>query len=120
MHRKHHTMSIPKLANRLYKLHDEIASEDCPGNIHADIPALVFVDLAALTIQQWEGIRPKMSSSELLAMICGSLAYMFDWWDDDNDKQTAERVHAVIQALDALTTPALRPRLFSFEETDRA
>ncbi len=102
---------IPALAADLRLASAEIRAADCPGNINADIPAMVLTDLAALTLDQWEGETPAMSRTELLATMCGALGYMLDWFKCDADEGERKRLRAATDALDALTKEDLRPRL---------
>ena len=103
--------NIPALAADLRLASAEIRAADCPGNINADIPAMVLTDLAALTVEQWEGETPAMSRTELLATMCGALGYMLDWFKDDADDVELARLCALTSALDALTQEHLRPRV---------
>ncbi len=102
---------IPALAADLRLASVEIQKADCPGNINADIPAMVLTDLAALAVEQWEGETPALSRAELLATICGGLGYMLDWFESDADDAELKRLRAATDALDALTKEDLRPRL---------
>lgn len=88
----------------------EIQEADCPGNINADIPAMVLTDLAALTLEQWEGHSPPLSRAELLATMCGTLAYMLDWFKGSAKEGERERLRAATDALEALAQEDLRPR----------
>jgi len=89
----------------------EIQEADCPGNINADIPAMVLTDLAALALDQWEGESPLMSRTALLATMCGALAYMLDWFKGRADDDERTRLCAATDALNALTKEENRPRL---------
>ena len=89
----------------------EIQEADCPGNINADIPAMVLTDLAAMALDQWEGHSPPLSRAELLATMCGALAYMLDWFKSGADEEERKRLRAATDALDALTKEDFRPRL---------
>ncbi len=101
---------IPALAADLRLASADIQEADCPGNINADIPAMVLTDLAALALDQWEGEEPAMARSTLLATMCGALGYMFDWFTSDADDAELARLCALTDALDALTREDLRPR----------
>lgn len=103
---------IPALVAELRLASAGIQEADCDGNINADIPAMVLTDLAALTVEQWEGQTPEMSRTELLATMCGKLAYMLGWFKGGADGEELARLNAATDALDALTTEDLRPRLF--------
>lgn len=102
---------FPTLAADLRLAWQEIQEAECPGNINADIPAMVLTDLAALTLDQWEGHSPPLSRAELLATMCGALAYMLDWFKSGADEGERKRLRAATDALDALTKEDLRPRL---------
>lgn len=102
---------FPALAADLRLASAEVRAADCPGSINADIPAMVLTDLAALTLEQWEGESPAMSRTELLATMCGALGYMFDWFKSDADDAELARLCALTDALDALTQENLRPRV---------
>jgi hypothetical protein len=41
------------LANQLASASAEVQQKDCPGNINADIPAMVLTDLASHALAQW-------------------------------------------------------------------
>lgn len=99
-----------KLAADLRLAWREIQEADCPGNINADIPAMVLTDLAALTLDQWEGHSPPLSRAALLATICGGLAYMLDWFQGSAEQGERKQLRAATRALDALTREDLRPR----------
>lgn len=102
---------IPALVDDLRLATAEVRAADCPGNINADIPAMVLTDLAALTLEQWEGNEPEMDRKRLLATMCGALGYMFDWFTSDADDAELARLCALTDALDALTQENLRPRV---------
>lgn len=99
------------LGDGLVAASEEIRGLDCPGNINADIPAMVLTDLAAMAVRQWTGEFRHMERSELLSIMCWSLAYMFDWFTSDADDAELERLSALTRALDALTDEDLRPRV---------
>jgi hypothetical protein len=99
------------LAADLRLASQEIQEADCPGNINSDIPALVLTDLAALTLDQWEEHSPPLSRAELLATICGGLAYMLEWFQGSAEEGERKQLRAATRALDALTREDLRPRL---------
>ena len=101
---------LVELAADLRLAWQEIQEAECPGNINADIPAMVLTDLAALTLDQWEGHSPPLSRAELLASICGALAYMLDWFKSGADEGERKRLRTATDALDALTSEDLRPR----------
>ena len=102
---------FPSLAADLRLAWQEIREADCPGNINADIPAMVLTDLAAMALDQWEGHSPPLSRAEILATMCGALAYMLDWFKGGADEVERNRLTAATDALDALTTEDQRPRL---------
>lgn len=102
---------IPVLVDDLRLASAEVRAADCDGNINADIPAMVLTDLAALTLEQWEGDVPNMDRKSLLAAMCGALGYMFDWFKDNANDAELERLRALTRALDALTEEDLRPRV---------
>lgn len=101
---------FPTLAADLRLAWQEIREADCPGNINADIPAMVLTDLAATVLDQWEGHSPPLSRAELLATMCGALGYMLDWFKSGADEAERKRLRAATDALDALTTEDQRPR----------
>lgn len=107
----HFQTDLPALVDDLRRASAEVQRADCEGNINADIPAMVLTDLAALTLEQWEGDAPEMDRGRLLATICGALDYMFDWFKDDADVAELARLCALTRALDALTKEDLRPRV---------
>ena len=98
------------LAANLRSASAEIQGADCPGNIEADIPSMVLTDITALMVEQWSGVEPEMKRDELLARLCGPLAYMLDWFKADAHDRERARLSAVTDALDALTVEAERPR----------
>ena len=102
---------FPTLAADLRLAWQEIREAYCPGNINADIPAMVLTDLAALALDQWEGHSPAMSRAELLATMCGALAYMLDWFKGGASDEERNRLCAATDALNALTKGELRPRV---------
>ena len=53
-------IEVQALADDLRLASVEIQRSDCDGNINADIPVMVLTDLAALTLEQWEGDAPNM------------------------------------------------------------
>lgn len=85
---------FPALAADLRLAWQEIQEADCPGNINADIPAMVLTDLAAMALDQWEGHSPAMGRAELLATMCGALAYMLDWFKSGADDGERKRLSA--------------------------
>lgn len=107
----HLKTDIPALVDDLRVASVEVQRADCEGNINADIPAMVLTDLAALTLEQWDGDAPKMHRKKLLATMCGALGYMFDWFTSDADDAELKRLCALTRALDALTEEDLRPRV---------
>ena len=107
----HLQTDIPALVDDLRVASVEVQRADCDGNINADIPAMVLTDLAALTLEQWDGDAPKMDRKKLLATMCGALGYMFDWFTSDADDAELKRLCALTRALDALTEEHLRPRV---------
>lgn len=102
--------NIPALADALRLAWQDIQEADCPGNINADIPAMVLTDLAATALDQWWGDAPPLSRAELLATMCGALAYMLDWFKGGADEGERKRLRAATDALNALTKEELRPR----------
>lgn len=102
---------IPALVDDLRLASTEVRAADCDGNINADIPAMVLTDLAALTLEQWEGDAPNMDRKKLLATMCGALGYMFDWFKNNADDPELTRLCALTRALDELTKEDLRPRV---------
>jgi hypothetical protein len=106
-----HDGGVATLAADLRLAWQEIQEAECPGNINADVPAMVLTDLAALALDQWEGHAPPLSRADLLAKMCGALAYMLDWFEDGADEGERERLRAATDALDALSTEELRPRV---------
>nr|WP_319251772.1 hypothetical protein [uncultured Celeribacter sp.] len=107
---------FPALADALRFASAEIQGADCHGNIDADIPSMVLTDLAALTVEQWDGEMPAMSRTDLLATICGALGYMLDYFTSDADDDELARICAATKALDALTREELRPRFGKIPE----
>lgn len=101
---------FPALVDALRFASAEIRSADCYGNIDADIPAMVLTDLAALTVEQWEGGVPAMNRADLLATICGAFGYLLDYFTSDAGDAELARLCAATKALDALTREELRPR----------
>lgn len=99
------------LGDELVAASEEIRGLDCPGNINADVPAMVLTDLAAMAVRQWTGEYRHVERTELLCIMCGSLAYMFDWFTSDADDAELKRLCALTRALDALTEEHLRPRV---------
>ena len=102
---------LPTLAADLRLAMDELRETDCPGNVNADVPAMVLTDLAALTLDQWEVGGEELSRDELLAKMCGALAYMFDWFKLNADDLELERLRELTRALDAMSSEDHRPRL---------
>ena len=72
----HFQTDIPALVDALLLASAEVQRADCDGNINADIPAMVLTDLAALTLEQWDGEEPEMGREKLLATMCGALGYI--------------------------------------------
>ncbi|WP_417206745.1 hypothetical protein [Antarctobacter sp.] len=98
------------LGDELVAASEEIRGLDCPGNIYADIPAMVLTDLAAMTVRQWTGEYRHMERSELLTVMCGALAYMFDWFKGEANDVELSRLRDLTRALDAMTREEHRPR----------
>ena len=105
------------LANELDATSGEIQEFDCPGNINADIPAMVLTDLASFTLSEWVNDATPKSRDEVLAKLCGSLAYMFDWFKSEASEQELAPLRALTDALDTLTNPESRPRAFVMPQT---
>ncbi len=105
------------LADELDVTSGEIQEFDCPGNINADIPAMVLTYLASFTIIEWINDTTPKSRNEVLAELCGSLAYMFDWFKCEASEQELAQLRALTDALDALTNPESRPRAFVMPQT---
>lgn len=104
------TTELSVLADQLASASSEVRRMDCPGNINADIPAMVLTDLASHALAQWGTEDAPEERAELLARLCGPLAYMFDWFKAEADGEELSRLKALTDALDALTVEADRPR----------
>ncbi|MBL8561284.1 MAG: hypothetical protein JNN06_03295 [Gemmobacter sp.] len=92
-----------KLVRDLRRASAEIRDTDVPGNVDADIPAMVLTDLAALALEQWRGDDKPMDRSRFIATLCGNFSFMLERFTlDDLPQGEMLLVRDAVAALDAL------------------